>query len=139
MLALLVFAIGCDREEEQSTPAQDKAKVQSRMEDPAYRKRLKGFVADQNKVAKELNEIERQMEIQRDRARDALPADATDEQILAELESKPTKYPEWKYLVGRRNVANKAMKQRRAEARAAVLARIAKEQKEQQAASSAAK
>lgn len=134
-LATALFTVGCDRDEKPSAPKQ----AQSRMDDPEYNKQLNGFVKDQGRVAKELHGIERQMELQRKRARAALPEDATDEQILAELEANPVKYPEWPYLKARRSAVQKKMDARRDEARAAILARIAKEQQEQRTADSAAK
>ena len=125
---MLVFAVGCDRKDG-PVPAREEpaAKPMSRMEDPKYRERLKGHIAEQKAVARELNDIERKMELQRRRARAARGADATDAQVLAELESNPVKYPEWKHLVGRRNAAEKDMKDRKDKARAAIVARIAAE------------
>jgi hypothetical protein len=126
---MLVFAVGCDRESKPA-PAQQEpaARPLSRMEDPKYREQLKGHIDDQKAVARELNDIEMKMELQRKRARAALGADATDAQVVAELEANPMKYPEWKYLVGRRNAAERDLKRKRDEARATVLARIAQEQ-----------
>ncbi len=125
-LMLLVFAVGCDREE---APVQAPAPARpvSRAEDPAYREQLKVHIDSQKKVAHDINEIERQMELQRQRARKALGEGATDAQIVAELESNPTKYPEWGHLVGRRNALGNDMKARLAEARAAILSRISQE------------
>ncbi len=125
-LMLFAFAVGCDREEAPS-PVPSPARPMSRAEDPAYREQLKGHIDSQKKVAHDLNDVERQMELQRKRARAALGAGATDEQILAELESNPAKYPEWGHLVGRRNAVENEMKARRAETRAAILSRIAQE------------
>lgn len=127
-LAMLVFAVGCDREDK-PVPAQKEpaAKPMSRMDDPKYLEQLKGHIAEQKTVARELNDIERKMEFQRRRARAALGAGATDAQVVAELESNPVKYPEWKHLVGRRSAAEKDMKDRKAKARAAIVARIGAE------------
>lgn len=128
---MLVFAAGCGCEKEHAPePAQPAAKPVSRMDDPAYREQLKGLVAKQKPVAKDLAEIDDRMNLERKRARAALGKDATDEQVLAELESNPVKYPEWKHLQGRRNAAQKALAANRAEARRAVIARIAQEQSE---------
>lgn len=130
-LALLVFAAGCGCEKEHAPPpAQPASKLMSRMDDPAYREQLKGFVGDQKKIAAELNGIEAKLELQRKRARAALGEGATDAQVLAELEANPVKYPEWKYLLGRRAAAQKEMSDCRAETRNAVLSRIAQEQAE---------
>ena len=137
-LAVLVFAVGCDREGK-PVPAQQEpaAKPMSRMEDPKYREQLKGHIAEQKTVARELNDIERKMELQRRRARAALGAGATDAQVVAELESNPVKYPEWRHLVGRRNAAENDMKDRKAKARAAIVARIAAEKQSAKSAASA--
>ena len=137
---MLVFAVGCDRKGA-PVPAQKgpAAKPMGRMEDPKYREQLKGHIAEQKAVARELNDIERKMELQRRRARAALGADATDAQVLAELDSNPVKYPEWKHLQGRRNAAEKDMKDRRAKARAAIIARMAMEKQSADEAASAAK
>ena len=128
-LAMLVFAVGCDREGK-PVSAQEKtaAKPMSRMADPKYREQLRGHVAEQKAVARDLSGIEAKMELLRRRARVVLGADATDAQVVAELEANPMKYPEWKYLVGRRNAAERDLKRKRADARATVLARIAQEQ-----------
>ena len=128
-LAMLVFAVGCNRESK-PVPAQGEpaAKPMSRMEDPKYREQLKGHIAEQKVVVRDLNDIEAKMELLRRRARAAVGADATDAQVLAEIEANPMKYPEWRYLVGRRNAAMRDLKNKRADARATVLARIAKEQ-----------
>ena len=128
-LAMLVFAVGCDREGK-SAPAHKEpaARPLSRMEDPKYREQLKGHIDEQKAAARELNDIETKMELLRRRARAALGAGATDAQVVAELEANPMKYPEWKYLVGRRNAEERNLKRKRDEARATVLARIAQEQ-----------
>lgn len=125
-LALLLFAVGCGRDEKAS-PAEPAAGSVGRMGDKEYREQLKGHIESQKSVATEINEIKKQMELQRRRARLMLGEKATEEQILAELESKPVKYPEWGYLKGRLDAAMKSMEKRRAETRASVLARIAKE------------
>lgn len=141
-LALLVFAVGCDRDEKPASapvPAQSASRPADRMSDPEYREQLKGHIDSQRMVAGEINDIERRMDLQRRRARAALGAGATDAQVLAELESNPVKYPEWKHLVGRRNAAEKSMKDRRAEARATVLARIAREKQAAESAAAPAK
>ena len=130
-LALLVFAAGCGCEKEHApAPVQSVAKPASRIDDPEYRARLKGFVGDQKKIAAKLNGIEAKLEQVRERARAVLGKDATDAQVVAELEANPVKYPEWKYLLGRRAAAQKAMSDCRAETRNAVLSRIAQEQAE---------
>lgn len=126
---MLVFAVGCDRKDG-PVPAREEpaAKPMSRMEDPKYRERLKGHIAEQKAVARDLGEIDGRMELLRRRARAAVGAEATDAQVVAEIESNPMKYPEWRNLVGRRNVAMRKLKSKRADARATVLARIAEEQ-----------
>ena len=127
-LAMLAFAVGCDRESKPAPAQNEQAKPMSRMEDPKYREQLKAHIAEQKVVVRDLNHIEAKMELLRRRARAAVGADATDAQVLAEIEANPMKYPEWRYLVGRRNAAERDLKRKRDDARATVLARIAKEQ-----------
>ena len=138
-LVLLAFAAGCDRDETASAKARPTSGSSARMADKEYVKQLRGHITDQKKVAKDIAEIERRMDLQRQRARSVLPENSTDEQVLAEIEAHPTKYPQWRSLKARHAAATKMMEQRRAEARASVLARIARERDEQQVADAAAK
>jgi len=135
-LALLVFAVGCDSEEKPA--AVETRRPPGRMEDPAYKEQLKSMTSAQKKVAAELNDIERRMDLERRRARAALGAGATEAQVLAELETNSVKYAQWHYLKGRRNAAEKSMKDRKAETVAAVRARILQETREQGSAASPA-
>ena len=139
-LALLVIAVGCDRDKD-SLPSGQKEQpkaLSGRYDDKEYLNRLKSLQGDQKKIARERNDIERKMELERKRAQAALGAKATGEQVLAELEANPVKYPQWKYLVGRLKAVEGEMGERRAKARAEVVARIAREQRERDAAGVAA-
>ena len=136
---MLVIAVGCDREKGALPPEQKAAKdLPSRASDAAYLNRLKDLRNGQKKAASERNDIEKKMELERKRARAALGEKATDEQVLAELESNPVKYPQWKYLVGSRNAAEGELKNAREKARTEIVARLAREQRELEAAGASA-
>ena len=96
-----------------------------RGEDPVYRKTLHETRTRQNEQAAVRARIEPQLKELIARARAALPKDATDEQVRAELEANPEKYPGWKALSDALAKAN--LEQEMARARATVRARILKE------------
>lgn len=98
-----------------------------RGEDPVYRKTLHETRTRQNEQAAVRARIEPQLKELIARARAALPKDATDEQVRAELEAHPERYPGWKALSGALAKANANLEQEMARARATVRARILKE------------
>lgn len=98
-----------------------------RGEDPVYRKTLHETRMRQNEQAAVRARIEPQLKELVARARAALPKDATDEQVRAELEAHPEKYPGWKALSDALAKANANLEQEMARARATVRARILKE------------
>lgn len=98
-----------------------------RGEDPVYRKTLHETRMRQNEQAAVRARIEPQLKELAARARAALPKDATDEQVRAELEAHPERYPGWKALSDALAKANANLEQEMARARATVRARILKE------------
>lgn len=92
-----------------------------------YRKTLHETRTRQNEQAAVRARIEPQLKELVARARAALPKDATDEQVRAELEANPEKYPGWKALSDALAKANANLEQEMARARATVRARILKE------------
>jgi hypothetical protein len=101
-LALGVFLVGCERAPApvKEAPAKEapaasavQAAVVPRSEDAAYQSQLRGAVADRKRKANSLARVEKQLRELEDRARSALPAGATPEQVRAELEGHPKKYP----------------------------------------------
>lgn len=98
-----------------------------RGEDPVYRKTLHETRTRQNEQAAVRARIEPQLKELIARARAALPKDATDEQVRAELEANPEKYPGWKALSSALAKTNANLEQEMARARATVRARILKE------------
>lgn len=98
-----------------------------RGEDPVYQKTLRETRTRQNEQAAVRARIEPQLKELVARARAALPKDATDEQVRAELEAHPERYPGWKALSSALVQANANLEQEMARARATVRARILKE------------
>lgn len=86
MVGVAVFS-GCEKKPEVYT---------SRADDPAYKKMLEQTRANQAKLANVRSRVVAQVEDFITRAREALPPNATDEQVLAELDGNPKKYPGWK-------------------------------------------
>ena len=106
---LLLFTVftGCD-EKPQTPVTRESQPVPHRMENPAYRETLAKARDEQKAIARRRNAAVEGLEALIQRAREALPAGATDEQIKAELESHPTKYPGWRELMSRVEAANAA-------------------------------
>lgn len=136
-VAAVVFCsvlTGCDKTEKASPPESPKPVVyENRMEDPAYRQALTDARAEQKKIARGRNAVVEEMEKVIAAARAALPKDATDGQVKAELESHPEKYPTWKDLSEKIVVANGAAEKNLAEVRRTVRARMLKEVADRQA------
>lgn len=109
---------GCEKKAEVYT---------TRGDDPAYRQSLRESRERQSEKAAVRARIVPQMEELVARARAALPAEATDAQIRAELESNPGKYPGWKALSAALAKVNAELKGEMGNARAIVRARILKE------------
>ena len=110
---------GCRKE--QPSPTYDRTK------DPAYRQELLDIQKDRKPLVKARNETVSEMEALIAKARAALPAGATDEDVKAELDGHPEKYPEWKGLYERIVKENTAIEGSLKDAQSRVRARILKE------------
>ena len=138
VLCVCACLVGCERKDavlpEPSAPAISNApakKVASRADDAAYQAQLKNHLAAQFGASAAREKILAQMEQVRERARKALPEGATDEQVKAELENNPRKYPAWGELVSALEKNAEESKSNRAAARAAIRRRILREVAEQ--------
>ena len=127
VLCACACLVGCERKEVASpasavTNAPAK-KVVSRADDAAYQAQVTNRIAAQRRTNVARERILARMEQVRERARKALPEGATDEQVTAELENNPRKYPGWRELGmaleknaeenSRNNAAAQAMVRRR--------------------------
>lgn len=135
---LCVFAclVGCERKEAVSPepPGAATSAVQraaSRADDPAYQAQVTNHIAAQRNVNVEREKILARMEQMRERARKALPAGATDEQVKAELEGNPRKYPAWGELVAALAKSQEELENNKASAYATIRRRILREAAEQ--------
>lgn len=129
VVLLCVAAGGCGREAVVPEKAPSAPpKVLRRMDDPAYQKALREVQAQRRKMAEARAQIRERMRELSAQARAALPADATDAQVKAELEGKPQTYPDWAELARRLQELEKAAEKDLREARDLVRARILKEQ-----------
>ena len=98
-----------------------------RTTDAAYAQELKDVMAARKPLVRARHQTVAEMEAVIARARQALPADATDEAVKAELEGHPDKYPEWKALNARIAGDNAAIEDSLRDAQARVRARIQKQ------------
>ena len=98
-----------------------------RTKDAAYREELKGVLDARKSLVKARHETVSEMESVIAKARAALPAGATDEEVKAELDGHPDKYPEWKGLNEKIAKDNKAIEDSLKDAQSRVRARILKE------------
>ncbi len=118
MLAVAMFS-GC---------SDDKPEViVDRSQDKTYHEALAQTRAEQKKIAVRNANTTANMQRLIERARKALPAGATDEQVKAELENNPNKYPGWKRLYKRSLENKEKLEKNLADARAKVRARIQQE------------
>lgn len=127
LLLVLAVLTGCRKE-------QEKPVYTSRTRDPAYKQELQGTIDRQTQTAKVRAQLVRQMDLLAARARAALPAGATDEQVKAELDGNPTKYPGWKTLSDEFAKVNATAEKELANARSIVRRRIMKETADRKAA-----
>ncbi len=118
MVLVLTAFTGCERKPEVYT---------ARGNDPAYKEALKEMRTRQNKKVVVRDRIVSQMEELIAYARRALPQGATDEQVRAELEGNPQKYPAWASLTNALAKANGELAGEMARTRDVVRARILKE------------
>ena len=98
-----------------------------RTEDPSYRQELLDIQKSRAPLAKARNATVSEMEAVIAKARAALPAGATDEEVKAELDGHPEKYPDWKGLNERIAKDNAAIEGSLKDAQERVRARILKE------------
>jgi hypothetical protein len=118
LLFSLVFC-GCERE--QKVQQSDSP---SRVQDPVYKARLKELVGENKKIAVRRNHILATMEKVKSIARKALPEGATQEQVIAEIENNPDKYPVWQRLGEQLQAVEKEFKVATIKARAEIAERI---------------
>ena len=124
LLAMVVLAVvvalcvrGCRR-----GPAGD-----DRTKDPAYAQELKDVLEARKPFVKARNQTASEMKDVIAKARAALPAGATDEEVKAELDGHPEKYPEWKGLSEKIVQDNAAIEGSLKDAQSRIRARIMKE------------
>ena len=98
-----------------------------RTKDDAYAQELKDVMEARKPLVRARAQTAAEMEAVIARARKALPADATDEAVKAELEGHPDRYPEWKALGTRIAADNAAIEGSLRDAQARVRARIRKQ------------
>ena len=118
-LVAVICVRGCRKE--QPSPTYDRTK------DPAYRQELLDIQKDRNRLVKARQKTVSEMESVIAKARAALPAGATDEEVKAELDGHPEKYPEWKGLNEKIAKDNAAIEGSLKDAQSRVRARILKE------------
>lgn len=124
LLAMVVLAVvvalcvrGCRR-----GPAGD-----DRTKDLAYAQELKDVLEARKPLVKARNQTASEMKDVIAKARAALPAGATDEEVKAELDGHPEKYPEWKGLSEKIVQDNAAIEGSLKDAQSRIRARIMKE------------
>lgn len=117
ILLLLAPFCGCEK----------KKAGYSRSNDEAYINSLKATIDKRNQTAIARSRINQQIEQFRGRARKALPKDASDAQIRAELDGNPAKYPGWKEISEAAVKMTAREEQEQAEAAALVRRRLMKE------------
>ena len=126
LAAILAVACGCEKEP--VAPKQEASAPVPRMQDPAYTNALNNVQKKRRAIASRRRELVEQMEALVARARKALPADATEEQIRNELLNNPRKYPGWREFSRALREMNVRAEKELEEARRLVAARIMKEQ-----------
>ena len=147
VLCVCTCLVGCERREATPsspapTPKSQPAaapkepsplSIEARAKDKEYQSELQASVAAQRRTMAGRAKIESRMAELREYAKQALPSGATEEQVRAELDGNPRKYPGWRELVAamESNIAeeqgNKAM------AQAALRRRILREESKRRA------
>lgn len=133
VLCACACLVGCERREPvPSAPPAPEAKpaatsVVSRADDAAYQAQVKDLAAGARRPLVKREQIRARMDRLRERAKAALAADATEEQVTAELENNPKKYPAWRELVVALNAIPDEVRQNRAAAQSAIRQRILRE------------
>lgn len=121
MAALAVVVVLCVRGCRRGPEGYDRTK------DPEYANELKDVLAARKPLVKARNETVSGMKALIAKARAALPAGATDEDVKAELDGHPEKYPEWKGLSEQILRDNAAIEDSLKDAQSRIRARIMKE------------
>lgn len=98
-----------------------------RTEDSAYGQELQDVLKARKTLVKARHHTVSEMEAVIAKARAALPQGATDEEVKAELDGHPEKYPEWKGLNEKIAKDNAAIEDSLKDARSRVRARVLKE------------
>ena len=93
---MLLFAVVCGCEKEPVASRQEAPAP--RTQDPVYTQALHRVQTQRQEIAAQRQKVVEQMEALVARARKALPADATEEQVRNELLNNPRKYPGWQEL-----------------------------------------
>ena len=137
VLCVCACLVGCGRKETApSSPPAPEAKPAaasgvSRANDAAYQAQVKGFIENNRRMATARADIQARMAELRTRAKKALPADATEEQVTAELEKNSQKYPAWRELVAALEQNAEESKRNSAAAQTTIRRRILREVAEQ--------
>ena len=129
-MALLVAVCGCERDASAPNAPAARQEAVPRTKDPEYQKALKDVQVRRRKIATERMKVLDEMKELSEKARAALPKDATDAQVKAGLEGNPQKYPAWQELVRRLGEVEASAKKDLEEARGMVRERILREQKD---------
>ena len=134
VLCACACLVGCERKEaaspEPPAPVVSNAPVQkvvSRADDPAYQAKLQKHIATQRRTNVSRARVLAQMAQIREQAKKALPADATDAQVVAEIEGNPGKYPAWRELAAALEKNAEEIQRNRASATATVRRRLLRE------------
>ena len=98
-----------------------------RTKDPAYVQELKDVLEARKPLVKARNETVSKMKDVIAKARAALPVGVSDEEVKAELDDHPEKYPEWKGLSEKIVQDNAAIEDSLKDAQSRVRARLMKE------------
>jgi len=135
VLCVCACLVGCERKESASSAPtvtnNAPVKAVSRMDDPVYQAQVTNHIAAQRRTNVARERILTRMEQVRERARKALPEGATDEQVKAELENNPRKYPAWRELVAALEKNAEESKSNSAAAQTTIRRRILREVAEQ--------
>lgn len=89
-LVLCACTAGCDRAPEKAAPAPVAVQpAASPSDDAAYQAQLQGTMADRKKKLETLARVNARLRAMEDRARAALPSNATPEQVRAKIRENP--------------------------------------------------
>ena len=109
-LVLGACMAGCDRAPAPEAAAPAAPSVEKPADDAAYQAQLQGVLAERKKKTEALVRVNARLRALEERARAALPAGATPEQVRAELEGHPRKYPAYRELLNAQARCQEEMK-----------------------------